>query len=226
MMLDQFLERRRPYQAVWTLALLVFGAAAACEFIANLTGWSSLLFRLWFLFGASLSAAVLGLGSAYLFLQKRWANLAAVGLALAGGWAAYRMLTLPLPPALALSTRPDVPPSLSAVPPDLTAMVAVLNSLGTLAIVAGAIWSAWLYRRSGGGYRVASNLLIALGALILASSGSLAGVGRPEYLFAGELAGISVIFAGFLRSQPEISPASLPLLRHLRPGSHTHPQRA
>jgi hypothetical protein len=218
MMLDQFLERRRAYQAVWAAALVIFGLGVLVEFIANLTGWSVAAYRWWFLFGATFAAATLGLGSVYLLLPARAARAITAGILLIGAWAVYRVLTVPIDAAAVIPAHGQAtPPSVQAIPGDVTLVVVVFNSLGTLAVVGGALWSAWqFWRRKTAAYRVISNLLIAAGALIVASSGTLAGLGNPAFLFLGELMGIAVIFAGFLRSQPVLQGRSLPLLRHLR----------
>lgn len=225
MVLDQYLERRRPHQAVWAVALLLFGLAVSLESIAGASGWSVTLYRLWFLFGAALAAATLGLGTLFLLVPIRWAKVTSLLLAPAACWAAYRVLTVPIVAGAVIPPPGQArPPSVQAIPADLTVLVVVLNGLGTLAVVGGALWSAWLFWRSRERlYRVLSNLLIAGGALVVAASGSLAGLGRPEFLFLGEFAGISLIFAGFLRSQPSVSIRSLPLFRRLsnRPGSWT-----
>jgi hypothetical protein len=216
MLLDQFLERRRAYQAVWMVALLVFGLGVFVEFIANLSGWSVATYRLWFLFGATFAAGTLGLGSVYLLLPPRIAHIITAVFLIAGLWAAYRVLTVPIDAAAVIPGHGQArPPSVQSIPGDVTLIVVLFNGFGTLAVVGGALWSAWqFWQRRTAGYRVISNLLIAAGALIVAASGSLAGLGNPAYLFAGELAGIAVIFAGFLRSQPALEPQSLPLLRH------------
>jgi hypothetical protein len=217
MLLDQYLEHRKSYQAVWTVSLCIFGLGVLVEFAANVFGWSLAAYRCWFLFGATFAAASLGLGSAYLLLPTRWARWLTALCGAPAAWAVYRVLTMPLSAAAVLPAQGSArPPSVGSVPADMTVLVVAFNVLGTVLVAGGALWSAWLFaRRRTAFYRVVSNLLIAAGALILATSGSLAGTGRPEYLFAGELAGIAVIFAGFLRSQPSLSVASLPLLRHL-----------
>jgi hypothetical protein len=222
MMLDQYLSRRRSYQLVWTLALTVFGLAVFVEFLANARGWSVVAYRWWFLFGATFAAATLGLGTVYLLLPARWAQMITALFAVAGAWAVYRVLTAPIDAASVIPPRGQArPPSVRGIPGDVTALVAIFNALGTLALVGGALWSAWLlWRRGGLLYRVISNLLIAAGAIVVASSGSLAGLGRSEYLFIGELLGIVIIFAGFLRSQEHLSARTLPLVRHFNASRH------
>ena len=216
MLVDQYLSRRHAYQLAWAIALFIFGVAVFVEFLANAGGWSVATYRVWFLFGATYAAAALGLGTIYLLAPRRWAQVATLILALAALWAAYRVLSAPIDAAAVVPPHGQArPPSVQGIPADVTVLVIVLNSLGTVAMVGGALWSAWqFWRRGTARYRVTSNVLIAIGALIVASSGSLAGLGRPEYLFLGEFFGIAVIFAGFLRSQERLSGDSLPVLRH------------
>ena len=38
-LLDQWRERRRPYQLVWAFGMLFFGIAAGCEALAAANGW-------------------------------------------------------------------------------------------------------------------------------------------------------------------------------------------
>lgn len=76
------------------------------------------------------------------------------------------------------------------------------NIFGTVALVGGAIYSAWAFwRRRIMPHRVASNILIALGAMLPLLGGTFARLGRPDFLYILELLGIAVIFLGFLRSR-------------------------
>jgi len=223
MVFRQFFRRRRPYQAVWALALAIFGAGVAVECVANFTGWTLVEYRLWFLFGATFAAAILGLGSCYLMLPPRAAQLASAFVLVAGAWAVFRISTVPIQAALVIPRHGQaLPPAVQAIPGDVTAAVVGLNVFGTAALVGCALWSAWtLWRRGDGPRRVAANALIAAGALIVAGSGSLAGLGHSEYLFLGELAGISIIFAGFLCAEQGLvfaGSASRPLRRSLQAG--------
>jgi hypothetical protein len=200
LVLRQFLRRRRPYQAVWALALAFFSLGVFVEFVANLGGWTPGIYRLWFFFGGTLAAATLGLGSIYLLLPRRFAHAAAVVLALTALWAGVREFTIPIAASAVVPLPGQArPPSLSAIPADVTALVVALNVFGTIAVVGGAGLSFYRCRRRGDPpRRMWANALIAAGALIVAGSGSFAGLGRTAYLFIGELAGIAAIFSGFL----------------------------
>jgi hypothetical protein len=82
-LLDQWRERRGPYQLAWAIGSLLFGLAAAAEAIGAASGWSPVLFKVWYLAGAVLNAAWLGLGTAFLLGKTRfgyaYAFLAALG---------------------------------------------------------------------------------------------------------------------------------------------------
>jgi hypothetical protein len=83
-LVDQWRERRRTYQIVWAAGMLFFGIASACEAIGAAAGWSTGLFRIWWLTGAVWTAGWLGLGTAFLLARTRFGYAFAVCLALAG----------------------------------------------------------------------------------------------------------------------------------------------
>ncbi len=83
-LLDQWQERRRPFQAVWALGMLFFGLASGCEAVAGASGWSEPLYRTWYLTGAVWTAGWLGLGTAFLLGRTRFGYAFALSLFLAG----------------------------------------------------------------------------------------------------------------------------------------------
>ena len=83
-LLDQWLERRRPYQLIWTLGMLMYGVSAGTEFLGGALGWSEPLYRAWYLTGAVWVAGWLGLGTMYLLAKTRFGYGAAVSVVLAG----------------------------------------------------------------------------------------------------------------------------------------------
>ncbi|HZQ37770.1 MAG TPA: hypothetical protein VFD32_17700 [Dehalococcoidia bacterium] len=202
----QYRRRRRTYQLVWAAALLCYGAATTAQFVAEAWGWSVEAFRVWYLAGGLLTAAYLGQGTAFLLLPRRAARASFVLLLLLSLVAAWRIFTVPLHIDEILPPAGRVSPRATSLPADLRADAALLNIYGTLLLVGGAIWSAVVYldqrldRRRRGGDRVVANLLIAGGALVIASAGSFEALGHGEFLYAGEILGIAIIFAGFLRS--------------------------
>ncbi|HLZ70284.1 MAG TPA: hypothetical protein VKV26_10300 [Dehalococcoidia bacterium] len=202
----QYRRRRRLHRLVWAVALLCYGAATSAQFVAEGWGWSTPAFRIWYLSGGLLTAAYLGQGTAFLLLPRRAARIIFAVLLLVSAVATLRIFTVPLHLGEILPPAGKVTPRATSLPADLRADAALLNIYGTLLLVGGAIWSAILYldvrldRRRRAGNRVIANLLIAGGAIVIASAGSLEAFGHGEFLYAGEILGISIIFAGFLRS--------------------------
>ncbi len=83
-LLDQWLERRRAYQLIWTIGMLWYGISAGTEFWGGAFGWSEPLYRAWYLIGAVYVAAWLGLGTMYLLGRTRFGYGAAFSVVLAG----------------------------------------------------------------------------------------------------------------------------------------------
>src|SRR5437870_758694 len=94
-------------------------------------------------------------------------------------------------------------------------VAAVVNSVGTIILVGGAAWSAYgTWRRHGAPSRLVANILIAAGALIVASVSTLTRLFHAyELFYVGQAIGVLVMFAGFLAAQraprraPSLNPA-------------------
>jgi len=196
----RFTVSGRPAFAAWTVGLLIFAAAAACQAIGERAGFDAPLFRAFYLLGGVLGVIWLSMGTLFLLAPRRVAMaatvvLVAVTIALAIDAAVVhvdvRRLNTPagiLGDAISASS----PLHLGAV---------VLNILGTLILVGGSGWSAYrLYRDRGGADRVVCNVLLTAGAFVIAagfSAAKLAG-GALDTLGLYEAIGIAVMFAGFL----------------------------
>ena len=85
-----------------------------------------------------------------------------------------------------------------------------LNIYGTLTLVGGAIYSAFIFwRKRVLPNRVIGNVLIAAGALLPASAGTFVKLGLADWLYLSELLGATIMFIGFLQATaPQLSPAS------------------
>jgi hypothetical protein len=84
LLLDQWLERRQGFQAVWCFGMVCFGLGAGAEAIAASNGWNEGLYRVWYLTGAVWTAGWLGLGTAFLLGRTRFGYTYAVLLLLSG----------------------------------------------------------------------------------------------------------------------------------------------
>jgi hypothetical protein len=77
---DQWLERRRSYQLIWTIGMVWYGISAGTEFWGGAFGWSEPLYRAWYLIGAFYVAAWLGLGTMFLLAKTRFGYGAAISV--------------------------------------------------------------------------------------------------------------------------------------------------
>ncbi len=206
--LDQFFARRKPYQLIWAMGLLMYFIGTGAEFWVEAWGLNEAIYRLWYLFGAIFVAAYLGMGTLYLLTPRRVAHIIMGILLAASLYAAFRVFTLGLDMSTIhyLSSRP--------MPDDVRLMARVFSYFGAIALVGGAIYSAWVYwRRRFMPHRVVSNILIAVGAMLPAVGGAGMSAGWPLSLFyVLELLGIIIIFIGFLRSREVFGLYRIPLI--------------
>lgn len=203
----QFTNRLRPYQLVWSLALLIFGLGTFCQFVAELHGWSAPIYRIWYYTGAMLAAAYFGQGTVYLIAPRPLAH---------GSLAVLIALSLE-GLALVLSVPVDMTSALSngAVTGDgfplfMLFFLIPLNTYGTIALVGGALWSVFKFWRSRAfGRRALGTLLIAIGGLTVALGGTAERFGIPGLLYVTEMIGVAIIFVGYLQTvAPSHRPAA------------------
>ena len=195
--LDQFFARRKTYQLIWAIGLFMFFISTGSEFWTQAWGLNETVYRLWYLFGAIFVAAYLGMGTLYLLAPRRTARIILVILLVASLYAAFRVFTA----SIDLSTIQYL--SGEAMPRGIRLMTPFFNIFGTIALVGGAIYSAWVFwRRRFMPHRVISNVLIAVGAILPAVGGTSMRLGGALQLFyLLELLGVIIIFIGFLRSR-------------------------
>lgn len=209
--LDQFFARRKAYQLVWAIGLLMYFIATGAEFWVEVGGLNEIAYRLWYLFGAILVAAYLGAGTLYLLIPRRTAHIIMTILGIFSIYAAFKVFTVPLD----LSSLTYL--SGTAMPKGVRLMTPFLNSFGTLALVGGALYSAFVFwRRRFMPHRVVSNVLIALGAILPAVGGARMRLGSPELFYILELLGVIIIFIGFLRSREVFGLYRFPFIHGFR----------
>ena len=80
----QLVSRRRPYHALWALALGMFAVASFLVFLGVVGGWSAGEFRAYWLLGAVLTVPYLAMGELYLLIGRRWITTALFLLLLFG----------------------------------------------------------------------------------------------------------------------------------------------
>lgn len=198
----QFLRRRRTYQALWSVALLMYAVASFEVFLGVLNGWSAAGFRIYWALGAVLNVPFLAQGELDLLVRKR-----------AVRWALYVLLAFITAYTIAVVRTAEV--HQAALQEQLPSGKEVFGA-GSLAhrlpqlisipaylvLVGGALWSAWRMRgRPDLHERFWGTLLIAAGATVIAGFASaFAAFGKAAPFALALLVGIAIMFWGFLRA--------------------------
>ena len=192
----RYRRRRAPELAAWAAGLGAYSLAAGALAWGAAAGWSDAAFRVYYLGGALLTAALLGVGS-LLLVRKRWvAPVALVYVGIAVGVA----LAVPLHGAFSGTEIPEAQDILDFWPARVVALVG--NSLGTLAVVGVAL--ATLRARPVG------NVLILIGIAVAGIGSGLAGLGIGALAPAIAIAAV-LLYLGF------VAPASF-----AKPRPHEH----
>lgn len=198
----RYRARGLPELAAWAAGLAAYAVAAGALAWGAAAGWSEAAFRVYYLGGGLLTAALLGAGSLLLVGVRRARVVALVYVGLAIGVA----IAVPLQADLSGPEIPEAQDVLDLWPARVLAIVG--NTLGTLAVVAVAIAT---FRA-----RPLGNVLILAGVAVAAIGSGLAGLGVGALAPAVALAAV-LLYAGF------VAPSSLPAPR---PHEHAgHGQR-
>jgi hypothetical protein len=202
----QYRARPRPYLLAWAVALGTYAIAALTEVIGAAGGWTPLLFRTYYFFGAIVLVGALALGT-ILLLAPRFSRialwvlivLAAIGLAgvLGAQLQAVKLETHQVPNTDTIQVQGGLFNVLAIL------MAILINIVGSVILIGGAVWSAYgAWRRGGASSRVLANVLIAAGAFIVAGASSLTRVFHVyEVFYVGQAIGVLVMFGGFLAAQ-------------------------
>ncbi len=199
----RYADRRGTHLLIWGIGMVFYGIGGFCEAYFGAFGWNPLIFRMWYLFGAILVAAWLGQGTVYLLAKRKWANALAALLILGSVYATFRVFTAELDPTLMTSSL-HTGSELSGhaiVTPGIRTLTPIFNLYGTVTLVGGAVYSAYIFwRKRILLNRTLGNLLIAVGALAPAFGGAFSRFGIPGALYYGEFFGAILLFAGFIRA--------------------------
>jgi hypothetical protein len=190
----RYRSRRTSAYLAWSASLATYALATGALAWGAAAGWNEWSFRAYYLFGALLTAPLLGVGS-----------LLRIGIRLAGPIGlAWIGLSIGLVPAVPLepvsgTEIPSAPDVLALWPARVVAIVG--NAVGTLAAVAVALLS--IRRRPLG------NALLLAGIVVAALGTALAGLGLVGTPLSVALAA-ALLYGGFVVSGPSSSAASVP----------------
>ena len=197
----QYVSRRRPYQGIWTLALLMFAAASFAVFLGVLDGWSSGDYRVFWLFGAVLNVPYLAAGELFLLIRRRSPITVLLLVLLFGtAFAVSRVRTAHI---VGAALDSDLPSGADVFARDGFALtLARLYSFPAYAILlAGTAWSAGRMRGKPALHdRFAGTLGIAVGATVVAAGSAFAATGNSVGFSITLAAGVTFMFWGFLRA--------------------------
>jgi len=213
--LRRYFVRHGPHLLLWTFGLVLYGIGTLTEVILSLS-FHGLVLKAWYLTGAMLTAAWLGQGTLHLLVRKgRTAWYFTAGLALVSLVALVLVATAPLTSAAAsFQTTVPVSTQYKAIlvrSGGITALTILLNIYGTITMVGGAIYSAYLFwRKQVLIQRVIGNILIAAGALFPAMAGSFVKAGLVDGLYISELLGAVLMFIGFINATTQAAPQPAP----------------
>lgn len=204
----QWSERRRPHQLAWAAGLTMYAAASLVDAYVAESGWSVPLYRAYFTL-ASANVGFLGLGTVFLTRPGAWGRLFTAFVLAALAVAALGQLAVPLDAATPVTVQHEDGTSETRALADWGTEVGakpipmpnpgriaflLLNVVGGLALIGGALLSWWRTRRAG-------VLLIGAGAMLPFLGGSMSTLFDVDLRTLFQFLGIVVMFVGFLRGQ-------------------------
>src|SRR3972149_6941418 len=186
-MFHKYSQKKKTYQFIWGMGLLIFSFTTLFEFISEIYGWNIPMYRAYYVLIASL-VAILGLGTVYLFNRRagRYLNLYFAVIIAA-------LIISTLNADVASEKLKERTVGGSAMPANVRIISPFLTIPGSIALIGGALYSWYMTRRN-------YNLFIAIGALLVASGGGLSRFGMEWALYMLELLGVAVMYIGFIKS--------------------------
>jgi hypothetical protein len=212
--LRQYLRRHRAYQLYWTIALSMAFVATlayvAMILVQPASDLGVLCFKLYYILGAALMPAWLGLGSIALVANARVTRICLVVLSVLSVLAALLIVFAGVD-RVQLSQIAGTPGT-GILQPKVGAWlitIIILNTLGVVAVVGVAIYSAWnMKRHQGSGTLLMANMLILAGDLINAFAGTTARLGVKNIFWLIMTFGWTVFFMGVLLASRARKPAA------------------
>ena len=181
---------------VWSVALAEFGAACLALVWGIAFGWTPLVYRVFYLFGAVLNVAWLALGTIWLLTPRRFALTFNVLFAAGAGICSALVMTSGLAPGALREFASAQLPHPREVMGDVPRTISRIFSIGGSTVVLIGMLTGVLRRRYAGGLA-----LLALGVVIAGVASEFARAGSVAPFCAGLALGIVVMYAGFVRTR-------------------------
>jgi len=211
---NRYRQRGGIHLLLWAIGLFLYGLGTLSEVILGLT-FNVLVLKLWYLTGAMLTAAWLGMGTVHLLMRRGNTAQILTGILIAVSiLAVILVFAAPANAAAYDVTRPVSEQYKENLTRNgmIILLTILLNIFGTITLVGGAIYSAFLFwRKKILASRMYGNILIAAGALSPAMGGTFLRAGLVDMLYLSELIGAIVMFTGFILATSEQSETSATL---------------
>src|SRR6185369_9678558 len=208
---NRYRERGGTHLLLWAIGLLFYGIGTLMEVTLNLT-FSALAVKLWYLTGAMLTAAWLGMGTVHLLIRRGNIAMLITWILAAVSLLAFLLIMIAPVTSTAYDITHPVSEQYKEIFPRnglIILLTILLNIYGTLTLVGGALYSAFLFwRKKILANRMFGNILIAAGALSPAMGGTFLRAGLTDLLYLSELVGAIVMFIGFLMATSGVSEVS------------------
>lgn len=199
----RYRQRGGTHLLLWAIGLLLYGIGTLSEVILGLT-FNVFVLKIWYLMGAMLTAAWLGMGTVHLLIRRGNAAQIITWILLIVSVLAFVLIMIaPVNTAAYDVTRPVSEQYKDILTRNgmIILLTILLNIYGTLTLVGGAIYSAFLFwRKKVLANRMFGNILIAAGALSPAMGGTFLRAGLVDWLYLSELIGAILMFIGFMMS--------------------------
>ena len=201
MLAKRFAIRRGQPELLWAVAMAMFGVASLALTVGVVSGWTRTWFITYWAFGAVLNVAFLAGGELVLLFRRRWV-LWVVWLVLVFVTAfTFTVLRGAAVHADALSKQLPLGRDVFGGGTPAHRLAQLVAYPAYVILLLGTLWSAWKMRgRPELKDRFVGTLLIAVGATIVAGGAAFAAAGLLAGFTLTLVAGICVMFAGFLRA--------------------------
>lgn len=208
---NRYRQRGGIHLLLWAFGLVLYDIGTLSEVILGMT-FNVFVLKFWYLTGAMLTAAWLGMGTVHLLIRR--GNVAQILTWVLAAISALAFILIMIAPVM--STAYDISRPASEQYRDIFTrnglillLTILLNIYGTLTLVGGALYSAFLFwRKKILANRMFGNILIAAGALSPAMGGTFLRAGLTDLLYLSELIGAILMFIGFVMATSGASEVS------------------
>lgn len=182
----KWIHHKTPSTFWYAVSLFLFTIAVFAEFYAYAFGWTTVIYKLYYLFGLSL-VAFMGVGTIYLLMWKWMGHLFLGYSVILFLLLLVQLWDVPLDPSL---RNADATIGGGAILSASVRRFSIwLSAVGGLIVLLGALYSWWKTR-------VIGNLYIASAAIVMSLGGRLAKLGYPLFLTLTELIGVVLLYYG------------------------------